>query len=317
MKRIILLSLSFVLATAMFAQQDAQYTQFMFNKLAYNPAYAGSYETTCITCLYRTQWVGIEGAPTSITLGAHAPLMNRKVGVGLNLAYDDIGFTRRINASLAYSYRIKVGQGALALGVQGTLESLRVDWDEADPTQLFDNSIPTGTPSKFAPNFGAGLYYNSERFYVGLSVPHILDTNIDFGADAVNTTAELISNQERHYFLMAGVVVDLGEKVRMKPAFLAKYVQDAPFDADINLSFLFYDRVWLGATYRLGGSSQKGFGESIDAVLQLYLTQQLKLGVAYDFTLSELADYSDGTFEVSLDYCFKYKKAKLINPRFF
>ncbi len=315
MKRIILLSLSFVFAATMFAQQDAQYTQFMFNKLAYNPGYAGSYETTCITCLYRTQWVGIEGAPTSVTLGAHAPLMNKRVGIGMNLAYDDIGFTRRINASLAYSYRIKMGQGALAIGVQGTLETLRVDWDEADPTQLFDNSIPVGSPNKFAPNFGAGLYYDSDRFYVGLSVPHILDTDIDFASSAA--TAGIISREERHYYLMGGVVVDLGQKVRMKPAVLLKYVQDAPFDADVNLSFLFYDRVWLGATYRLGGSTQKGFGESIDAVLQLYLTQQLKLGVAYDFTLSELSDYSDGTFEVSLDYCFKYKKAKLINPRFF
>ncbi len=317
MKKLIFTFLMTSLISLVYGQQDPQYSQFMFNKLALNPAYAGSGETGCISCLYREQWIGIDGAPRTITANFEAPLLARRVGIGLNLIYDQIGISKTTTASMAYVYRLKLGDGYLGIGLQGSLINTRVNWDMTTVVEIGDTEVPTGNPNKVSPNFGAGLYYHSEHYYVGLSIPHFLNNNIDFGDADIPSSTEVISRLDQHYYLMAGVMAKLGTKIKMKPALLIKYEKKSPFDMDLNLSFLFVDRLWAGATYRLGGSSKKGFGESIDVVIQVHITNQIKLGLAYDFTLSEIKDYTDGTLEVMLHYCMNSKKTKLVNPRFF
>ncbi len=319
MKNIIITSIALLFGVGLFAQQDAQYTQFMFNKLAYNAGYAGSGDVACISCLYRNQWTGINGAPQTGVLNFDTPMFKKRVGLGVNLVYDKIGVEQRVKASLVYSYRIKLNKEyTLGIGVRGTLWNYRVDFDALQATEIGDGQIPMGSPNSFAPNFGAGLYLNHKKFYVGLSIPHLLKTNLELGGDSAGVTdPELFSEFERHFFLMGGAKFKLSEKVDLNPNLLVKYVANSPFDMDVNCNVIFLDKFWLGATYRLGGSTQRGFGESIDAVVQYQFTNQFKVGFAYDYTLSELADYNNGSFEVMLHYCFNYRGKKLTNPRFF
>lgn len=318
MKKIIFTLFISCLGMLAYAQQDAQYTQFMFNKLAYNAGYAGSGETACISCLYRNQWVGFRGAPQTAVLNFDTPLFKNKVGVGMNVVYDLIGVEQRLKASLVYAYRLKLGEeGSLGIGVRATLWNYRVKFSELEATQLNDTEIPTGNPNSFAPNFGIGVYYSNEKFYVGVSVPHLLETDLDFGDNGASATTEVLSNLDRHYFIMGGVIIRISEKVQFHPNLLVKYVPKSPFDMDVNANFVFFKKLWIGATYRLGGSTEKGFGESIDAVLQYQINPQFKLGLAYDYTLSDLTNYNQGSYEAMVHYCFNYKDRKLTNPRFF
>lgn len=319
MKRIIFtLLIMCVCVIGAFAQQDAQYTQFMFNKLAYNAGYAGSGETACISCLYRNQWVGVSGAPQTAVINFDTPMFKRKVGMGVNIVYDRIGVEQRLKASLMYAYRLKIGEeGSIGIGVRATLWNYRVRFDQLEATEVNDTEIPAGNPNSFAPNFGVGVYYNNDKFYVGVSVPHLLETDMDFSDNGSAPTVEVLSNLDRHYFIMAGAIFRLTEKVDLHPNVLIKYVPKAPFDMDINANFVFLDRFWLGATYRLGGSTKQGFGESIDAVVQYQFNPQFKVGLSYDYTLSDLTDYNSGSYEAMVHYCFNYKDRKLTNPRFF
>lgn len=301
-----------------YGQQDAQYTQFMFNKLAYNSGYAGSGETGCLSCLYRNQWVGVTGAPQTYVLNYDTPLFKNKVGLGMNIIYDQIGVEQRLKASLVYAYRLKIGEkGSLGIGMRATLWNYRVRFSELDATEINDTEIPTGNPNSFAPNFGVGVYYNTDKFYVGVSVPHLLETDLDFSDNGAGATVEVLSNLDRHYFIMAGTIIRISQKVKLHPNVLVKYVPNSPFDMDVNANFVFFERFWIGATYRLGGSTQKGFGESIDAVVQYQFNPQFKIGLAYDYTLSELTNFNSGSYEAMIHYCFNYKDKKLTNPRFF
>ncbi len=318
MKKLIFTFFIVGLGFAAFAQQDAQYTQFMFNKLAYNSGYAGSGETACISCLYRNQWVGVTGAPQTAVLNFDTPLFKRKVGMGVNIVYDQIGVEQRLKASLMYAYRLKLGdEGSLGIGVRATLWNYRVKFSELDATEVNDTEIPVGNPNSFAPNFGVGIYYSTDKFYVGVSVPHLLETDIDFSDNGGSATVEVLSTLDRHYFIMGGAIFRISEKVQLHPNLLVKYVPNSPFDMDVNANFVFFKKLWVGATYRLGGSSQRGFGESIDAVLQYQFNPQFKIGIAYDYTLSDLTNYNSGSYEAMVHYCFNYQDRKLTNPRFF
>ena len=298
------------------AQQDAQYTQFMFNKLSLNPGYAISTDYACVSCLHRSQWVGLEGAPTSQSLNVRLPYYKRHMGVGISINHDVIGPTNSWLFSAIYAYRIQIGKGNLGIGLQGSLRSYKVDWNQTVAIQSGDGLIPTGESTKTLPNFGFGLYYHTPKYYIGLSVPHLLDGDLTVfqGLGLANNLD--YSREERHAFLMAGTILKVNQNVKFKPAFIMKYVKDAPFDMDFNGSFIFFDKLWAGLTYRLGGFHES-IGESLDLVLQYQLTPAIRAGFAYDFTLSKVRMHNSGTYEIMLDYCLNPGKDRLTNPRFF
>lgn len=307
MLRITLIILLISTATSVWAQQDVQYTQFMFNKLYFNPAYAGSKEAFCISAIYRKQWINIPGSPRNMTVNMHAPFWKQRMGLGLSITNDNIGLTDRWNFSLSYAYRIKLkNESYFNIGLRGSINYMTIRWDQAQTTQSFDQSVPGAVSSKVLPNFGAGVFYQARNWYVGLSMPRLFRNRIDFNN---NSNSTLEPELEQHYFMMGGAEFALSKNVKINPNLMFKYVPDTPFDADINLSFIFFDKILFGVTYRLG--------DSVDAILQWRIVPQFTISVAYDFTLTQLQTYNAGSVEVMLEYCFLSKNKRLHNPRFF
>ncbi len=317
MKKYIILSIILFSLGRLQAQQDPHFTQFMFNKLALNPAYAGSHEAPCLSILHRSQWQGIEGAPTSQTLGYHQTAFDNRVGLGLNITHDNIGPTDSWRASMAYAYRLKIDEGRLSIGLQGSLYRYMVNWTDAQVSHLNDNLVAGADQSNIFGNVGAGIYFEQDGFYMGASIPHIIRTDISLLNNTSST--DVNSFEENHVYLMAGTLIPISENLQLKPAILLKYVRNAPIDFDFNLSLVFVERFILGLSYRYGGSTRQGFGESIDVVATVLVNQQLRLGGAFDFTLSELNNYSIGSFEIFAQYCWQQKDVKgyQYKPRFF
>ena len=300
------------------AQQQPHNTQFMNYKLGYNPGFAGSQESPCVTCIYRQQWVGLNGAPSMAIASFNMPLNNQRVGIGANLYRHTIGITTMYNMDMAYSYRVRLGRGMLGLGVQGSLRSMEHDFQKTTATQPKeqDGSIPGGTRDKFLFNFGTGLYYNTDQFYIGLSAPRLLENNIDYADSDV-----IISREVQHIYMMGGLTLPLNENLALKPQALLKYASNAPLDFDANLSLLVQNRYMVGLTYRLGGDKVSGLGESLDLLLGFQLTDNLMFGVSYDYTLSAIKDYADGSLEATIRYCIgrtnESANKEYDNPRFF
>jgi type IX secretion system PorP/SprF family membrane protein len=318
MQRIALISFLFLgLVVGLSAQQEEQYTQFMYHKMGFNPAYAGVPETGCFSILAREQWMGFDGAPSSQLVTFNMPLTSAGIGIGATLGRHTIGFEERIHAEVDYAYRINVGAGGrLGFGLSTSVRLHRVDYNQADPIQAanLDGSIPVGVQSKYLPNFGAGIYYNNPTFYVGLSAPRLIENNIDLANDAT-----ILSREVRHIFAMGGVLFPLGEKLKLQPQVLLKLVKGAPFDADTNINLIFNDRLYTGISYRIGGSSQTGIGESASALFGMEINRNLKFGLAYDFTLSELRDYTGGSLELVIQYCLQGRSEgeSILSPRMF
>ena len=302
---------------ALQAQQEAQNTQFFYFKQGYNPAYAGSREAFCVTGIYRNQWIGLEGAPETQILTFSVPLFNQRVGVGANVVRTVVGVTETLTLDGIYTYRLRLGRGYLGAGIQGSLRSFSNNFQDArvvatQPTSA-DSSIPSAQQQKLLFNVGAGLYYSSDRFYVGVSSPRFLRNNIDFDEEST-----VISRESAHYYFMGGLTLPLNDNLRLRPQTLIKYADNAPLDADVNLSLIILDRYVVGTTYRLGGSSTNGAGESIDILMGMQITPNLLFGISYDITLSELRDYNTGSIEATVQYCAgKSEGDEYINPRFF
>ena len=301
---------------SLWAQQQEQFTQFMYAKMALNPGFAGSDESMTITALNRNQWLGLDGAPQTQLLSVVAPVLNQRIGVGANILRQSIGVTQLYTLDGAYAYRIKVPRGFLGIGLQASVRMLRVDFSDLQGTQPLaqDQAVPDGIQSKFVPNFGAGFYYNSKNFYLGFSVPRLLNTNIDLSDDG-----GVISREVTHAYFMTGGTVEVSEGIQLQPQILLKYVAGAPFDADVNLNAVFGGKFSAGVSYRIGGSKQSGFGEAISVLLGLPLGDQVLLGLSYDATVSELRQYNSGTIEGIIRFKIKGKNApeEVDNPRYF
>lgn len=288
------------------AQQDVNYTHFMFNKLAFNPAYAGSKEALTIGTLYRHQWEGIEGAPRTVTAFAHTPFMKNRAGAGLSITSDHAGMVSNNYIDMSYAYRIPAGErGTLSIGVLGRLEMSNIDWTQARTLEVGDETVPTVDEGRTAVNFGTGVYYSSKKFYVGASAPMLLRSTLyrteDFAASDVS--------RQRSYYLMGGFVIPVNKNIMFKPGMMMTFNPNAPFEMDLNASFLFMNALWTGLSYRLG--------DSVDALVQYQFTPQLKAGFAFDFTTSELNTKSNATFEVMAEYTLKYNNDGVDNIRFF
>ncbi len=292
-----------LLSMNLYAQQDPQYTQYMYNMNVLNPAYAGSRGTLSIGVLGRTQWVGIDGAPKTFTLAAHAPFSD-KVGLGLSAIVDKIGPIKEQNVFADFSYTVKTSKkGKLAFGLKGGFtfhnlnEASLVAIDPNDPSVLdFEN--------RTFPNFGAGAFYYTNKFYIGLSMPNFLETK-HFDRNNGLTKA----SEKAHYFLTSGYVFDIKENLKFKPSIMAKAVNGAPLSLDLSANFLFNERFELGASYRLD--------ESISGLVSMGITKDLRLGYAYDYTTTNLGDFNSGSHEVFLLWDIDLSRDKVISPRFF
>jgi len=316
-KFLIIFIISLGVSIGLSAQQDEQFTQFMYHKLGFNPAYAGMQESPFFTALVRQQWAGLEGAPQSQLLTFNTPLTSIGIGLGGHISRHAIGATERLTAEASYAYRFKLGRGGrLGLGLSSSVRYLKVNFDETEATQPIngDPAIPTGIQSKYVPNFGAGIYYSNQKFYVGFSAPRLLVNNIDLADDT-----GIISSEVPHYYLMAGILIQAGSKLQIQPQALLKYVKGAPFDGDINVNLIFSETIYAGLSYRIGGSNHLGFGESGAVLIGMQFNDNLMFGVAYDFTLSELKSYANGSMEGVLRYSIggRSRGDEILSPRFF
>lgn len=305
---IVLCILLHTLSLSVKGQQDYQFTQFNFNKLALNPAYAGSREVLSMTALYRHQWTGFEGAPRTISFSAHSPVADQRLALGVLIFSDRLGVTSQTALYMNAAYRLPLGGGVLATGIQGGFLNYRNAVTELNPHDPGDNLLVSDFSALF-PNVGAGIFWSDERTFVGLSIPHLVQNDLSkLGDQDDEKTAFLY----RHYYLMAGHVLDLSDNLRMRPSVLMKWVSgagvEAPFDFDINLSFLLMDRIWLGGAYRLN--------DSFDLNAEYQLTDQLMIGYAYDFTLTDLRRVNTGSHEVMVRYELSFDKKGWVTPRY-
>lgn len=312
MKKIILLLFIPVFFSRVSAQQDHQYTQFMYNKLPNNPAYAGSRGVPSMTAIFRSQWVGFEGAPQSFLASIHSPFLSKRVGVGVTVSHQKSGLQRDFFGSLAYSYNlVALKSMSLRVGVMGSVRSFAIDFTKAQPGQPGDPSLDNQQVNQILGNVGAGLYATfNDRFYVGVSAPRIYQNKLGINPNA-NVT---LARESRHYYAMAGLILPVGDDINLMPACLVKYVENAPLDADINLNLDVRQKFTAGLSYRIGGD---GPGDSVDLLAFWQASPQMGIGVAYDFSLSALKDYTAGSFEVLFQADLKKRKRNMSNPRFF
>lgn len=284
------------------AQQDPMYSQYMFNTLAFNPAYAGSAEVFTAMVLSRHQWVGFTGAPSTQTLSVHSPLPGNKLALGGNLIHDVAGPAKQNSAFVDVAYRLRTGAGSqLAFGLSGGINFFQADLASLNTVEVDPHN--GSISGKVLPNFGFGLYWSSSRSYVGLSAPKLLENTI--GSDGSVTT----SRELRHYFLIAGYVMDVSQDLKFKPSVMLRAVEGAPLSLDVNASFLLRERVWFGAMYRYGN----GFG----VMGQYQINEQLRLGYAFDMTTTAIGAYNAGTHEIMIGYDMKFTKGKTVSPRYF
>lgn len=293
---------------AAFAQYEPQFTQYMNNEMFINPAYAGTRGFPSFGLLYRDQWTGLEGAPKTASFNVHAPFFYNSMGVGLCVMNDRIGVSNQTSVFLNYSYHLKTSETSnLALGLQGGIVNVReklldvVTIDPNDPE--FSNNII----NKTMPNFGFGAYYNTERFYLGFSIPRFLENKIDPYAIKIVSNKANIHNW--HYYAFSAYVIPLDQNFKLKPSIMIKASQGAPLEGDLSLNVLFKQIFWIGASYRTG--------DAIALLTQFQITKQLRFGYSYDYTITKLSNYNSGSHEFSIGYDLTFNKAKIITPRFF
>lgn len=321
MKKLVLpLLILFVAGLRLSAQQEHHYTQFMYNKLPINPAYAGARGIPSLTAMYRNQWIGFDGSPKSALLSFNGPFLTPRVGIGATISHQQIGLQRDFYAALAYSYEVVAAEGvSIRGGIMGSIRARGMDFSEAmaDPTPSNnDPSLDNERVNITYANVGAGLYGTfNEQFYVGFSVPHIYSNTIGFNTNPFSATNfTRTAKGLPHIYGMAGAILPLSEDINLMPALLAKYVKNAPFDMDVNLNLEIKQKFTAGLSYRVGGD---GPGESISLLAYWQATPMFGVGAAYDFTLSSLRDYNAGSVEVGALFDLKKKKRNMSNPRVF
>ena len=287
------------------AQQDAQYTQYMYNTASVNPAYAGSRGHLSIAALHRSQWVGLDGAPVTQTINLHSPVGYNGVGLGTSIVNDKIGPTSETYFDIDFSYTVKTSdEGKLSFGIKASAHLLDIRFSELNqfaPDQTLEQDIA----NKFSPNFGAGIYYHTDKFYAGLSVPRFLQTS-HFDESSLSTAEE-----QMNFYFITGYVFEMNPLLKFKPTVLAKVVEGAPLQIDLSANFMLNDIFILGAAYR--------WDAAISGMVGFQVNESFLIGMAYDKEITELgnATFNNGSFEVILRYDFIKSKGYLKSPRFF
>jgi len=293
--------------TELSAQQDAQYTQYMYNTLSINPAYAGSRDGLSALLLYRTQWVGLDGAPDTGIFNIHSPFGDEQnVGLGLSVVNDRIGPTQETYFDVSFSYSINTSDdGRLSFGLNGGGSLLDIKYSELSAYNNGDVLLQSDIDNKFSPQIGAGVYYrNADKWYLGLSVPNILETK--YFDDASLSQA----SERMHFYLMGGYVFDINQDLKLKPAFLVKQVSGSPLQADVTANALYKDKFTFGLAYR--------WDAAVSGLLGYQVSESLMLGFGYDREVTDLGQtkFDAGSFEVFLRFEPR-DLTKILSPRFF
>lgn len=286
------------------AQQDSQFTQYMYNTANINPAYAGQRKALSIFGLHRAQWLGLDGAPETNTFAAHTPIENSRIGLGLSFINDKIGPADENSISVDVSYTVPLSETFdLSFGLKGTANLLNVDYTKLNIYDPTDPGFQNNIDNRFSPNIGAGIYVHSEKSYVGLSIPNFLETK-HFDNEDYSTAKERM-----HYYMIAGHVFDLSENLKFKPSALMKLVSGAPLQADLSGNFLIHERFTIRVAYR--------WSAAFSAMAGFQITNGLFIGYAYDAETTKLANYNSGSHEIFLRFELFGKQDKIISPRFF
>lgn len=304
MKRILKITFIFVCSLTvttenLFAQQDPMYSQYMFNMLSVNPAYAGAREMVSMTAMYRQQWVGIEGAPTTLTFGIDAPIKHQRMALGLNVVNDKIGITKDLMINAVYAYRIRfINNGALSFGLQAGVNQHSADLASVNTTTYYGGSSNdkafSASMSNLFPNFGFGAYYYTDRFFASAGVPRMLKNNLRGENNPTMDFTSFPNRQNRHMFLSAGYIFDLNEDWTAKPSIMLKGVYGAPMAGDINANFWWKNTIGGGVSYRSE--------DAVVAMLEFRPRKEFQFGYAYDMTISGLAGTNSGSHELMLRY---------------
>lgn len=285
-----------------YAQQDAQYTQYMYNTINVNPAYAGSRGVMSIFGLYRTQWVGLDGAPKTSSLSIHSPL-GSNLGGGLSLVNDKLGPTQENTLSADLSYTIQTSEVyKLSFGVKGTANFFNLDPTKLNPKNSNDPSLQNFHNS-FSPNVGAGIYFHSDQLYLGLSAPNLLETN------RYNDNDVVVNKEKMNLYLIGGYVFDLSPSLKFKPAFLLKEVSGAPLQLDVSGNFLFNEKFVLGLAWRWSAAAS--------AMAGFQVSEGMYIGYGYDLETTKLNNYNSGSHEIFLRFELSNKQNRIVSPRFF
>lgn len=286
-----------------YAQQDAQYTQYMYNTINVNPAYAGSRGVLSVFGLHRTQWVGLDGAPTTNAFSLNSPIDNSNLGVGLSFVNDKIGPTVENTISADLSYTIRTSETyKLSFGVKGTANLFNLDVTKLNPQNSGDPLLQD-LDNDFSPNVGAGAYLHSDKLYLGVSVPNFFETKRYDDNDVA------VYKERMNLYFIGGYVFDLTPSLKFKPAFLTKVVEGAPLQLDVSGNFLINEKFVLGAAWR--------WDAAVSAMAGFQITDGLFIGYGYDLETTKLANYNSGSHEVFLRFELFKKQEKIVSPRFF
>jgi type IX secretion system PorP/SprF family membrane protein len=265
------------------AQQEPQYTQYMFNTMSVNPGYAGTRNALNVVLLSRHQWAGLEGAPRTYDFSVHTPLNNYNMGLGFSMVADNFGPVNNIFLNISYAYRVKLSEKTtLSMGIRAGLFNYHVNLSGLN-TDMSDPAFQKDLEQSFKPSAGAGLYLYSDNFYVGLSVPRLIETDLEGNQTTTGTVSEL----QRHFYFMTGVVFGRQSTFKFKPSFIARAVEGAPFSSEITGQLIFNETLWAGASYR--------FNQAIGLLTGLQISPQLMIGYSFDFPVSELKPFDSGT----------------------
>lgn len=303
MKKIVY-SLLFLMSLSVVAQQEPQYTQYMYNPSVINPGYAGSLGYGSLFSLYRTQWIGLEGAPKTLNLSYHQPLENTNLGLGGNIVHDEIGPSTTSNLSIDVSYTIAfANESRLAFGIKAGGQLLNIDYTKLNHYNPSDVSFKNNISNQFSPNIGVGLFYYNENSYLGLSVPMMLQTKM------YDEFAYSEANRRQHFYLMGGKVFDLAYNLKFKPAFVAKMVAGSPLQVDFTGNFLIHEKFTVGLAYR--------WSAAVSALVGFKVSDRLSIGYGYDRETTRLANFNSGSHELFLQFDLFKINQRIETPRFF
>jgi len=302
-KVIFILGFFLIAGTALKAQQEPMYSQYQFNLLQINPAYAGNRAVNSITTLFRKQWVGIEDAPTTCSLSWDRRLDGSNVGYGLQIYHDQLGIETTSGFQAFYSFRIAFRKSFLSFGLSGGMLNYRALFSTVTTTVGGDPVFQENVNS-WLPTAGIGILYATNNWYTALSIPALLETKIN------SIQTKVVTSADNHYFLTGGYIFEVSDVLKLKPSVLLKAVKAAPLQCDFNLNAWIHDVVGLGASYRTG--------DALIGIFELQISPEFRLGYAYDYTISNLQRYNKGTHELMLRYEFNNKKNnRVLSPRYY
>ena len=305
-KLIVLALLSAIVLKNVYAQQEPQYSQYMFNMMSVNPAYAGTREALNALVLSRFQWIGMDGAPRSHTFVLHTPVKDKKIGIGMSVINDYIGPVRNTYLNLNYAYRISLNEKlTLSMGLKGGIYNYYVGLTDLNINES-DVNFNQDFKKNLQPNLGTGFYLYSDDYYLGISVPKLIKSDLQ-NEDSDNN---VLSEIRRHYFISAGYMFDINSDWKFKPSLLNKMVEGAPPSLDVTAQALYKGQVWLGTTYRIG--------DAVVFLFEIQVNRQIIVGYSYDVTISEMNNVTNGSHEFLISYDFAgFTNEKVKSPRYF